>query len=175
MPWGAFWKIVLKLPWREKCVFWAFKNEIFRRKLRIWPHLLKKSLMENFIFCAVRTCESAVQKVTFFAFFSQFLGDEFEISIDTFIFLRNFSHCYLLKFFLIPYKVTGTVGFKMKPWFVEKSFRVEIVCFSYGNLTQGICSLILRPNSCLINGSNFISNFRLCLSFVSPWKQILQN
>ena len=24
------------------------------RKLRIWSHLLKKSLMENFIFCAVR-------------------------------------------------------------------------------------------------------------------------
>ena len=24
-----------------------------RRKLRIWPHLLKKSVMENFIFCAV--------------------------------------------------------------------------------------------------------------------------
>ena len=23
------------------------------RKLRIWPHLLKKSLMENSIFCAV--------------------------------------------------------------------------------------------------------------------------
>ena len=27
------------------------------RKLRIWSHLLKKSLMENFIFCAVN-CES---------------------------------------------------------------------------------------------------------------------
>ena len=27
-------------------------NQI-RRKLRIWSHLLKKSLMENFIFCAV--------------------------------------------------------------------------------------------------------------------------
>ena len=26
----------------------------FFRKLRIWSHLLKKSLMENFIFCAVR-------------------------------------------------------------------------------------------------------------------------
>ena len=25
-----------------------------RRKLRIWSHLLKKSLMENFIFCAVQ-------------------------------------------------------------------------------------------------------------------------
>ena len=24
-----------------------------RRKLRIWSHLLKKSFMENFIFCAV--------------------------------------------------------------------------------------------------------------------------
>ena len=24
------------------------------RKLRIWSHLLKKSLMENFIFCVVR-------------------------------------------------------------------------------------------------------------------------
>ena len=24
-----------------------------RRKLQIWPHLLKKSLMENFIFCTV--------------------------------------------------------------------------------------------------------------------------
>ena len=24
-----------------------------RRKLQIWSHLLKKSLMENFIFCAV--------------------------------------------------------------------------------------------------------------------------
>ena len=25
----------------------------YRRKPRIWSHLLKKSLMENFIFCAV--------------------------------------------------------------------------------------------------------------------------
>ena len=31
------------------------KNKNFRvsRKLRIWSHLLKKSLMENFMFCAV--------------------------------------------------------------------------------------------------------------------------
>ena len=27
-----------------------------RRKLRLWSHLLKKSLMENFIFCAVTQC-----------------------------------------------------------------------------------------------------------------------
>ena len=35
---------------REK-VHWERMD--FRRKLRIWSHLLKKSLMENFIFCAV--------------------------------------------------------------------------------------------------------------------------
>ena len=29
------------------------KCDRIRRKLRIWSHLLKKSLMENFIFCAV--------------------------------------------------------------------------------------------------------------------------
>ena len=29
------------------------KCEEILRKLRIWPHLLKKSLMENFSFCAV--------------------------------------------------------------------------------------------------------------------------
>ena len=29
------------------------KCDQMRRKLRIWSHLLKKSLMENFIFCAV--------------------------------------------------------------------------------------------------------------------------
>ena len=32
--------------------FFSKCNQI-RRKLRIWSHLLKKSLMENFIFCAV--------------------------------------------------------------------------------------------------------------------------
>ena len=29
------------------------KCDQIRRKLRIWSHLLKKCLMENFIFCAV--------------------------------------------------------------------------------------------------------------------------
>ena len=30
------------------------KYDQIRRKLRVWSHLQKKSLMENFIFCAVR-------------------------------------------------------------------------------------------------------------------------
>ena len=31
------------------------KCDQIRSLLRIWPHLLNKSLMENFIFCAVQT------------------------------------------------------------------------------------------------------------------------
>ena len=34
------------------------KCDQIRRKLRIWSHLLKKSLMENFIFCAVLCIET---------------------------------------------------------------------------------------------------------------------
>ena len=34
------------------------KWEQIRRKLRIWSHLLKKSLMKNFIFCVVDANES---------------------------------------------------------------------------------------------------------------------
>ena len=32
------------------------KCDQIRRKLRIWAHFLKKSLIENFIFCAVKVC-----------------------------------------------------------------------------------------------------------------------
>ena len=33
-----------------------------RRKLRIWPHLLKNSLIENFIFCAVISTVAASER-----------------------------------------------------------------------------------------------------------------
>ena len=41
-----------------KLTLWKSTSETFnscRRNLRIWSHLLKKSLMENFVFCAVMT------------------------------------------------------------------------------------------------------------------------
>ena len=34
---------------------------LLRRMLRIWSHLLKKSLMENFIFCALQP-ENLIEK-----------------------------------------------------------------------------------------------------------------
>ena len=36
------------------------KCDQIHMKLRIWSHLLKKSLMENFIFCAVTKIKSAI-------------------------------------------------------------------------------------------------------------------
>ena len=47
------------------------KFDQIRRKLWIWSHLLKKSLMENFIFCAVsssgdfaETCRMAAHRIS---------------------------------------------------------------------------------------------------------------
>ena len=34
------------------------KDDQIRRRLQIWSHLLKKSLMENFIFCAVLSAKN---------------------------------------------------------------------------------------------------------------------
>ena len=39
------------------------KCEQIRRKLRIWSHLLKKSLMENFIFCVVHFCSNLISDI----------------------------------------------------------------------------------------------------------------
>ena len=45
------------------------KCDQIRRKLRIWSHLLKKSLMENFIFCAVELtsfkCQTKIRKALY--------------------------------------------------------------------------------------------------------------
>ena len=40
------------------------KCDQIRRNLQIWSHLLKKSLMENFIFCAVLyTVENTIRQI----------------------------------------------------------------------------------------------------------------
>ena len=34
-----------------------------RSFLRIWPHILKKSLMKNYIFCAVKNSKSSMNSI----------------------------------------------------------------------------------------------------------------
>ena len=47
-----------------------FKCDQIRRKLRIWSHLLKKSVMENFIFRAVVRLKGVTKKNIKFKFLS---------------------------------------------------------------------------------------------------------
>ena len=61
--WNKSWILVLKLTGQKmKSPIKDFfsKCDQIRRKLRIWSHLLKKSLMEDFIFCAVTLFTGAV-------------------------------------------------------------------------------------------------------------------
>ena len=59
---------LLQHMWTNTQLFIPPKNihlwfsDVFRgtRKLRIWSHVLKKSLVENFIFCAVKLSKGAV-------------------------------------------------------------------------------------------------------------------
>ena len=53
--WNIIWNNMSITPQKMKFSIKDFfsKCDQARRKLRIWSHLLKKSLMENFIFCAV--------------------------------------------------------------------------------------------------------------------------
>ena len=44
------------------------KCDQIRRKLRIWSHLLKKSLMENFFFCAVPCFWGLVKSISHFSY-----------------------------------------------------------------------------------------------------------
>ena len=63
------------LVWISFCCYTAQKMKFsikdffstcdqIRKKLRIWSHLLKKSLMENFIFCAVLECPNYLSSLS---------------------------------------------------------------------------------------------------------------
>ena len=52
------------------------KCDLIRRKLRIWLHLLKKSLMENFIFCAVKVDFKFVSYVKYLFIRSYFVSSK---------------------------------------------------------------------------------------------------
>lgn len=43
------------------------KCNLIRKQLRIWPHILKKSVMDNFIPCAVVVWEKNFESVSFFS------------------------------------------------------------------------------------------------------------
>ena len=77
------------------------KCDLIRRKLQIWSHLLKKSLMENFIFCALTVEELSTGKkkapwsvYTFLEYLlkhdSKEKGLRFDILVNSFV--QDFLH-----------------------------------------------------------------------------------
>ena len=73
------------------------KCDQIRSSLRIWSHLLKKSLMENFIFCAVRYCN--VSTISF----EQILWFHFVRTLFTSVLIS------LLKFYINGLELLDTV------------------------------------------------------------------
>ena len=62
------------------------KWDQIRRKLRIWSHLLKKSLMKNFMFCAVnKTIKDLITVVETPWEFSTFNSDVFSFNFSNYM------------------------------------------------------------------------------------------
>ena len=60
--------------------FFSKCNQILR-KLRIWPHLPKKSLVENFIFCALLLKTDSIADIYLYVTFAKFLEYVFCVTI----------------------------------------------------------------------------------------------
>ena len=73
------------------------KCDQVRSFLRFWSHLLKKFLMENFIFCAVRTSGTNISQTIKAPDLFDFFDDKINL-------MRNRPLILILKFF--SYKVT---------------------------------------------------------------------
>ena len=63
------------------------------RKLRIWSHLLKKSLMENFIFCAVFNKNSLMRYISAKIVTA---ADSFRLEVSwTALYFKDYKLCFL--------------------------------------------------------------------------------
>ena len=97
------------------------------RKLRIWLHLLKKSLMENFIFCAVSTPTTrGAQPKLFLIFFNKWcLFDRDSIVAKIFNLDRINIACFF--YFYSKYLLLCLKLFKYKP---RHDLHSKMSCYS---------------------------------------------
>ena len=92
-----------------------------RRKLRIWSHLLKKSLIENFIFCAVTTQKIKFPVKNFVIKCKQIRG-----------LLQIYSHLLkksLAKIFISCAVLTKDILAKLRIINAQKNFQLGKDCF----------------------------------------------
>ena len=101
--------------------------------LRIWSHLLEKSLMENFIFCAVK---SLVTLMYYLIFLANFVNESPKIKIHSYfkrsILLKCFIFWFYLDYTLLP------VGTKSRPSDkreISSKFKFRLEKFTVSLLT----------------------------------------
>ena len=115
------------------------KFDQIRRKLQIWSHLLKKSLMENFIFCTVTHC-------TIIWFLATRLWDSLPFTFSIFsAFQAKWWHCLII-----------SKAFTLRSYTLVLSFRLSL----------SFCAILLQCAITLSYSVSFSwSSFALMLSF----------
>ena len=122
---GVFWKVTAqKKKFFIKDCF--SKCDPIRKKQRIWSHLLKKSLMESFIFA--EWVVMIAQKISFFVtnFFSKYEHIHRKLQISSHLHSHLHSHSHLFFFnkkFRFLYNVFWTISTK----FTREYFRCSLM------------------------------------------------
>ena len=112
------------------------KCDQIHRKLRIWSHFVKKSLMENFIFCAVWRSVICLYTIVHFYHISLFHLHFFHVSISSHrtVFMLHFLHdgryryCSLVEIFSTLFRLHSFIVLLFPCWvfWMAHSFLVDI-------------------------------------------------
>ena len=101
--------------------------------LRSWLHLLRKSLMENFIFC---TMKSLVSLMYYLIFLANFVNESPEIKIHSYfkrsILLKCFTFWFSLDYTLLPVGIKSIPSDKRE---ISSKFKFHVVKFIVSLLT----------------------------------------
>ena len=124
------------------------KCDQIRRKLRIWSHRPKKSLIENFIFCAVLSLNFiSLWRVSLINFRTKYvittLGGWRRGGAITYYVLRGyriskFMNCYLLLLFLFNHRLKKVISYS----------RNQLKICNFKNLHLGSCTKSAQFVSC---------------------------
>ena len=118
--------------------YFSSKCDQIRRKLGIWSHLLKKSLMENFIFCAVRFSKDILlPKISLLhprPFKSDLLLAQFLTIFNKFLLQHLWNHkCYGL-FSETCFKIPKLLTSSQKDTFMTHTVLKLIRCLQFSSI-----------------------------------------
>ena len=105
------------------------KCDQIRRKLRIWSHLLKKSLMENFIFCSVFSSDLLISITVFYKrklhFSIQVMLSSFHSALFLYAFTKPWTHL-----------CDNTLHYREKPYEILNLLNFKEVCAAFNTTNR---------------------------------------